>query len=302
MSSRPRRYPIPTRHYPHRRIPRSRPALLEMPSARLALLILGIVVSAVLVGPSMVPWRPEAVQVDAALVGPGSAHWLGTDMFGRDVLSRLLSGGRISLAAGAAAVALAFVVGSALGMAAGYWGGALDEAISAAASVMLAFPGLLLALVLSWLLGQGIEQAALGVAIAGVPTYVRLARAQVRQLSRTAYVRSAYAVGARDSRILLRHILPNALAPLLSVAALDLGWAILNVSALSFLGVGARPPQPEWGLMLAESRAFVRQAPWLGLAPGAAIAVTVLAANLLADAVETTLGPSRSNYLRSARG
>jgi len=296
-----RRYPIPTRVYPRRRIPTSRPSLLAVPSARVALALLAVVAMAVLAGPLLIPWSPDAVQTEAALEPPGREHWLGTDMFGRDVLSRLLVGGRASLAAGTSAVAAALVVGSLLGTLAGYLGGVADEVISSLTNILLAFPGLLLALTLSWLLGRGVEFAALGVAIAGVPTYVRLARAQVRHLSRTPYVRAAYAVGARNSRILLRHVLPNAVTPLLSVAVLDLGWAILNVSALSFLGVGARPPQAEWGLMLAESRSYLRQGPWLGLAPGAAIAVTVLAANLLADAIEATLSPSQSNFLRSAR-
>jgi peptide/nickel transport system permease protein len=302
VSAPPRRFPIPTRHYPRHRLPRRRPGLLALPLARAGLALLLIILVAVVVGPAFVPWSPGAVQVEVALQPPGPDHPLGTDMFGRDVLSRLLHGGRLSLGAGIAAVLAALLPGSLLGIAAGYRGGWLDEVVSAVVNVLLAFPGLLLALVLTWLLGRGIENAALGVAIAGVPIYVRLARSHVRQLRRSAYVRAAQAVGVPEGRILWRHILPNVVSPLLSVAVLDLGWAILNVSAISFLGVGARAPQPEWGLMLAESRSFLRQAPWLGLAPGSAIALTVLAANLLADAVQVRLDPAGPFHLRPARG
>lgn len=301
MSVPARRFPIPTRHYPRRRPPTPRPSLLDLPLARAGLALLLLIAVAVVVGPVLVAPSPEAIQVEVALRPPQAAHPLGTDMFGRDVLSRLLHGGRLSLGAGVAAVLVALVAGSLLGIVAGYRGGLLDEVISAGANVLLAFPGLLLALVLTWLLGRGIENAALGVAIAGVPVYMRLARARVRQLRRAAYVRAAQAVGAREGRILLRHILPNAAAQLMSVAVLDLGWAILHVSAISFLGVGARAPQPEWGLMLAESRSYLRQAPWLGLAPGAAIAATVLAANLLADAVQVRLDPAGPYHLRPVR-
>lgn len=293
-----RRFPIPTRRYPHRRIPHPRPSLLARPSARVSLAVLSILVLALWIGPVVLRWTPDAVQVEAALASPSVEHWLGTDIFGRDVLSRLLHGGRLSLTAGMAAVLASLVVGSALGIAAGYWGGALDDLVGGIATILLAFPGLMLALVFSWLLGRGIEQAVIGVAVAGVPTYLRLARTQVRQVSRTAYVRAAQAVGVPPVRILLRHILPNAVVPLLVVAALNLGWAIVQVSALSFLGVGARPPQAEWGLMLSEARSYMRQAPWLGLAPGLAIALTVMSTNLLADAVEETLSPGRPSYLQ----
>lgn len=263
--------------------------------------MLTLITLSVSLGPFLVGWQPNAMETAVALDSPSAAHWFGTDMFGRDVFSRVLHGGRVSVSAGLAAVLAALLTGSALGIAAGYWGGVVDEAVSAATNVLLAFPGLLLALVLSWLLGRGVEQAVVGVAVSGVPVYARLARTQVRMVSRSAYVRAAHAVGARPLRVLTRHVLPNIVVPLLSVAALNLGWAIMQVSALSFLGVGARPPQSEWGLLLSESRAFVRQAPWLGLAPGAAIALTVLATNLLADAVEETLSPNRPSHLDAVR-
>ncbi len=263
--------------------------------------MLGLLALAVALGPMVVGWAPDAMETENVLAPPSGAHWFGTDMFGRDVLSRVLSGGRVSISAGVGAVMAALLVGSGLGIAAGYWGGVPDRIISAANNVLLAFPGLLLALVLSWLLGRGVEQAVLGVAVSGVPVYARLARSQVRLVSRSAYVRAAHSIGAPPVRILVRHVLPNIVAPLLSVAALNLGGAIMQVSALSFLGVGARPPQPEWGLLLSESRAFVRQAPWLGLAPGAAIALTVLATNLLADAVEESLSPNRASHLNAVR-
>jgi len=292
--ARVRAYPIPTRHFPRSQRPRQPSRVPHSASAWAGLALLVLVIVSVTLGPALLRQAPDAVAPEEALRGPSAGHLLGTDAFGRDVMSRLLHGGRLSLAAGATAVALAAVAGSLLGILAGYAGGAIDLVVSWLADMLLSFPGLLLALVLAWLFGRDMGKAALAVAVASAPLYVRLARSGVRRVRRAPYVRAAEAVGVGHGRILLRHILPNVAGPLLAVGLLDLGWAVLHVSALSFLGVGARPPQPEWGAMLSEARGYVRQAPWLGLAPGAAIAITVLSVNLLGEAWQEALDPLRA--------
>ena len=287
------RFPIPTRRYVREEPwPAGRPLHLRLQLITGAAM-LGVVLLLVSFGPIVEQWSPTDTDTSRVLQAPSLAHPLGTDMFGRDGLSRLLTGGRASLLAGLLAVVVAAASGTVLGIAAGYKGGMLDAVVASLADALLAFPGLLLALVLTWLFGRGVEKAALGVAVAAAPSYVRIARASVRRLRRAPFVRAAHAVGAKEARILLRHILPNVVGPLLTLAVLDLGWAILHVSALSFLGVGARPPQAEWGAMLSEARLYMRQAPWLGLAPGLAVAWTVFAANLLGDAVQERLDPLR---------
>lgn len=293
MTSRARDYPIPTKQYPRSQMPRGRGGL-RRPARALGLALAALVVVAVTAGPLMLRLDPNAADATAVLSAPSSAHLLGTDNLGRDVLVRLLYGGRASLVAGFMAVACAAALGVTLGLAAGYAGGVADVAIGVLADMLLAFPGLLLALLLAWLWGQGIDRAALAVGVAGMPMYVRVTRAGVRRVRRAAYVRAAESVGARPSRVLLRHILPNIAGPLLTLAVLDVGWAVLHVSALSFLGVGMQPPTAEWGAMLSQSRTYMRAAPWLAVAPGAAIAVTVLAANLIGEGWDEATGISRA--------
>ena len=295
--TRRRSYPLPTRHYPRAPLPAAGRPCSEKLSAGIGAALLLLILVAVLVGPEVAAWPPNAVATEDSLKPPSAVHPLGTDILGRDVLSRLLHGGRLSLSAALSTVSLAVALGTLLGVIGGYRGGAVDTVIVAIADVTLAFPSLLLALVLAWLLGQGMGNAAIGVAVATMPVYIRLARANVRRLRRQPYVRAAQAIGAKESRILLRHILPNALGPLVAVAVLDVGWAMLHVSAISFLGVGAQPPQAEWGQMLSEARAHIRQAPWLGLAPGLAIALTVLSINLVAEALQNSFDPLRSLHL-----
>ncbi|MHB0875064.1 MAG: ABC transporter permease [Anaerolineae bacterium] len=291
--ARARSYPISTHHYPHSRQPEHRRPLWRRPMAVAGLMLMAVVLLAVSVGPLLVRQDPNAADARQVLAAPSSAHLLGTDNLGRDVLSRLLHGGRASLAAGLVAVGCAVLLGVAFGIVAGYSSGAADIVIGATADILLAFPGLLLALLLAWLWGKGIDKAALAVGIAGAPVYMRVARASVRRVRRAPYVRAAEAIGARPLRVLLRHVLPNIAGPLLALVMLDLGWAVLHVSALSFLGVGVRPPAPEWGAMLSEARTYFRAAPWLGIAPGGAIALTVLAVNLLGEAWEEGTDPLR---------
>jgi peptide/nickel transport system permease protein len=222
---------------------------------------------------------------------PSREHPAGTDLFGRDVATRVLYGGRYSLGIGLLAVLMAVIPGTGLGLLAGYFGKRVDTLISWLVNVMLAFPGILLALTLIAVLGTGAANVVLAVGIAGIPQYARLVRGQVLAARRQPHVRAAWTVGCTHTRILLRHILPNILGPLVVLATLDVGWAILNASALSFLGLGVQPPTPEWGAMLNEGRGYLRDAPWVTAAPGLMIALTVLCVNLLGDAFRDNLDP-----------
>jgi len=231
------------------------------------------------------------MDVSTRLEGPTAGHWLGTDQFGRDVLCRAAHGGQISLPVGVIAMATALLPGVMLGLLAGYWGGWVDAIVGSLVDVALAFPGILLTLlVLAWL-GPGLTNAMVAIGIAGIPTYVRLSRSSTLQIRKAWFVRAAQVVGVPDLRIVTRHVLPNVLPSVVALATLDVGWAILNAATLSFLGLGASPPTPEWGAMINEGRGFLRQAPWISLAPGALLALTVLSVNLLGDGLRDALDP-----------
>jgi ABC-type dipeptide/oligopeptide/nickel transport system permease subunit len=292
-----RRFPIPTRRTvpryeyappPRRRIRTDRVVLV-------ALVYLVLSVAAVIAAPLLTPYDPLAMAPAQQFLPPSRDHLAGTDLFGRDVATRVLYGGRLSLAIGALAVLIAALPGTALGLLAGYYGRRVDRVIGWLVDVMLSFPSILLALTIVAALGSGAGNVAVAVGIANIPNYARLARGQVLSVRRRPYVRAAVAIGCTDFRILLRHIMPNILGPMLVLATLDVGWAILNTSALSFLGLGVQPPTPEWGAMLNEGRGYLRDAPWVTIAPGLAIALTVLAVNLLGDFLRDALDPRRHN-------
>ncbi len=288
------RFPIPTRKtIPRRDIPPlvSRRRLRRNKGALLSLAFVITLAAAAILAPVLAPYDPLAVAVEEQLLPPSSAHWAGTDLFGRDIFSRLLFGSRISLLVGVVAVAIASVPGLILGLIAGYNGRWVDSVIMRVMDMMLAFPGILLALSIVALLGPGLPNAMIAVGIAGIPSYTRLVRGSVLATRRKQFVRAARAVGCRSWRIVFRHILPNIFAPVLVLATLDLAWAILNASSLSFLGLGAQPPTPEWGAMLNEGRGYLRQAPWITTAPGLAIMLTVLSVNLLGDGLRDALDP-----------
>ena len=261
------------------------------PTALAALFVLIAVTVASLAAPLLSPYDPIAMEPARQFLPPSRENPAGTDLFGRDVATRVLYGGRFSLGIGLLAVAIAAIPGTALGLLAGYYGKQVDRFVGWLVDVMLAFPSILLALALIAVLGSGAANVVLAVGIAGVPHYARLVRGQVLATRRQPYVRAAWTVGCTHTRILLRHILPNILGPLIVLTTLDIGWAILNASALSFLGLGVQPPTPEWGAMLNEGRGYLRNAPWVTTAPGIAIALTVLAVNLLGDALRDNLDP-----------
>ena len=292
-----RRFAIPTRKTVprHEYAPAPRRRLVANPAALAALLFLIAVAVVSLAAPLLSPYDPMAMEPADQFLPPTKEHPAGTDLFGRDVATRVLYGGRLSLGIGLSAVIIAAIPGTVLGLLAGYYGQRVDMFISWLVDVMLAFPSILLALALIAVLGTGAANVVLAVGIAGIPQYARLVRGQVLAARRKPYIRAAWTVGCTHTRILLRHILPNILGPLVVLATLDIGWAILNASALSFLGLGVQPPAPEWGAMLNEGRGYLRDAPWLTAAPGLAIALTVLCVNLLGDAFRDNLDPRHRN-------
>jgi peptide/nickel transport system permease protein len=291
-----RRFPIPTRptvpRHEYAPPPGFEPRRVRTnPVALAALTFLALMILAVLAAPLLTTYDPLTMSPGQQFLPPSRSHLAGTDLFGRDVATRVLYGGRLSLGIGALAVLIAALPGTALGLLAGFYGRWADRIIGWLVDVMLSFPSILLALGIVAALGPGVVNVVAAVGIAGIPNYTRLVRGQVLTARRQPYVRAAVTVGCSDWRIVLRHILPNILGPIVVFATLDVGWAILNASALSFLGLAVPSPTPEWGGMLNEGRGYLRDAPWLTFAPGLAIALTVLAVNLVGDALRDSLDP-----------
>jgi len=241
----------------------------------------------------LAPSSPIRGELSDALQAPSWAHWLGTDDLGRDEVSRLVYGARVSLLAGMISVSIAATVGVPLGLAAGYGGGLLDETIMRVVDAILAFPALVLALAISAALGPGFVSSMLAIGFVTIPAFARLTRGQVLAVRALDYVESARAAGAGTLRILAAHVLPNALSPLIVQASLSIAFAILTEAGLSFLGLGVQPPAPSWGSMLLTGKNYLVSAPWLSLAPGIAIFATVISFNLLGDALEDALDPRR---------
>jgi len=255
--------------------------------------LVGLVALAGLLAPWIAPYDPAAQSLADALQDPSALHRLGTDQFGRDLLSRLLYGARTSLVEVVLGVGMAVAAGVPLGLAAGWRGGWVDEAISWGLGVLFAFPGIILAILVVSVLGPSLFNLLLAIAVFSVPVYGRLARALALSLRGVDYVEAARAVGARTPRILLHHVLRNALPPLIVQATLTASTVVLSAASLSFLGLGVQPPTPEWGAMMSSARELFGLNPTLSLTPGLAIATTVLGFNLLGDGLRDVLDPRR---------
>jgi ABC-type dipeptide/oligopeptide/nickel transport system permease subunit len=241
--------------------------------------------------PVVAPYPAEGLDLANALQAPSLAHVFGTDVVGRDVFSRVLYGAGISLTIGFVSVAVGLAVGLPLGLAAGFWGGKLDIALMRVVDVLFAFPVIVLALMVIAVFGPGLCNAMLAIGLAQMPIYARLTRAMVLKVRVNDYVEAARAVGASDGRLVTRHVLPNAIAPLIVESTLQLATAILSAAYLGFLGLGAEPGTPEWGTMLADGRSFLQVAPHVTIFPGLAVVALVLAFNLCGDGLRTALEP-----------
>jgi peptide/nickel transport system permease protein len=257
--------------------------------------VLGLLVFCALAAPLISPYNPLEQHVGAELRPPGLEYLLGTDNLGRDILSRIIYGSRASLLVGVVAVALGAGAGIATGLAAGYFGGIVDTIIMRFYDALLSFPAILLGIAVVSVIGTGMLPVAYALAIASLPTFARLMRSRVLAERERDYVLAAQCCGASDQRIMWLHVLPNAVAPLLIQISLAMGFSVLAESALSFLGLGTQPPDPSWGSMLNESRAYLRTVPTFGIFPGVALAILLLGLNFLADALRDALDPRRTN-------
>jgi peptide/nickel transport system permease protein len=271
-----------------------RRALRRLLRLRAAMAALGVVIAMIalaVLAPWIAPFDPLATSFALVRKAPSAAHWFGTDEVGRDMLARVIWGARASLAAGVISVSIAIGLGLPLGMIAGYAGGWVDAVVSRVTDAMLAIPFLILAIALAAFLGPSLGNAMIAIGITATPIFVRLARGQVMNVRAEDYVEAARALGNPPGRILVRHILPNILPPVIVQATLAIAAAIIAEASLSFLGLGQQPPAPSWGSMLNTAQRFLTQAPWMAVFPGLAIFVTVLAFNLLGDGLRDALDP-----------
>lgn len=263
------------------------------------LVIFGLlIVAMILIGlfaPWLTPYDPYQTQPTHPLEAPSPAHLLGTDNLGRDQLSRVIFGARVSMAVAMIAVSIALGGGVSMGLVAGYTGGALDQVLSRLIDAMLAFPGVLLAIAVVNALGPSLPNAMIAVGIIGIPTYFRLTRGQVLQAREQEYVTAASVIGASRPRILVRHILPNIANPLIVAASISSSTAILALAALGFIGIGPQPPEPDWGSMINAASGVLDRSPWLSFGPGLAIGVTVFSFSMLGDTLRDALDPRLRN-------
>ncbi len=272
-------------------VPSARAGLLARPAAKAGLGIVVLFLFVCAAAPLIAPHDPYGQDLMSALAGPSWAHPLGTDQYGRDVLSRVLYGARYALFAVVVGDGLALLLGSALGLLAGYLGGALDAVIMRLVDILLAFPYLLLALILVAALGPSLLHSLIAIGIVYTPQYARLIRGQVLTVRQSDYVRATRALGASTPRILLRHVTPNSLSPVVVMATLQAGSVIIETAGLSFLGLGAQPPSPDWGALLADGQNYFLTAWWIATFPGLAIFAVVLGFNLFGDALRRAFDP-----------
>ncbi|MGA9175148.1 MAG: nickel transporter permease [Thermoactinomyces sp.] len=259
-------------------------------SAAIGSVIIIIFILLAIFAPVVTPYQYDQ-RSSALLVSPSADHWFGTDDMGRDIFTRVIYGARISLQVGFFAIAGSIVIGSILGLIAGYYGGWRDTVISRFFDILLAFPSILLAIAIVAILGPGLNNAMIAVAVINIPTFGRLMRSRVLSVKAEDFILAARAMGMKNSRILWKHILPNCWSPIMVQGTLGFATAVIEAAALGFLGLGAQPPQPEWGTMLSDSREFIQLAPWTMIFPGLAIVCTVLGFNLLGDGLRDLFDP-----------
>lgn len=273
---------------------RSREVLRRLRRNRGATVALGILILLIgmaLFAPGLAPYDPIKIDPVNNLRPPSLAHPMGTDDLGRDILSRVIYGSRLSLSVGLISVAIAVILGSALGLVSGYYGNWVDGVIMGIIDIMMALPGILMALVIVAILGRNLANVMIAVGISWIPSYARLARSSVLSAKEQDYVLAARVLGVSSVRILLKHILPNIAMPIIVLATLGVSGAILTAASLNYLGLGAQPPTPEWGAMLNQARRFVRMAWWWMTFPGLAIMITVLSTSMLGDGLRDALDP-----------
>ncbi|MFW6054361.1 MAG: nickel transporter permease [Thermodesulfobacteriota bacterium] len=266
--------------------------LFQNKSAALGLLIVAGIAATALIGPVLAPYDPLLPAPLDRLQGVSHEHFFGTDSLGRDIFSRIIFGSRISLMIGAISVAISLLPGTLLGLLAGYFGGWLDSLIMRLMDILLAFPAILLAIFITAILGPNLTNTMIAVGIVYIPHYARIVRSSVLSLKQQLFVQAINHLGGSNLRILGRHILPNSLPPIIVYATLGMGTAVLQAAALGFLGLGAQPPQPEWGAMLSEGRKYIQLAPHVAAFPGVAILLLVLGFNLFGDGLRDILDPS----------
>ncbi|MEM7742721.1 MAG: ABC transporter permease [Pseudomonadota bacterium] len=268
--------------------------LKSNPVTLIAFAMLGFILLCAVIGPSVVPYDPLLTNAQNALQPPSSEHWFGTDQVGRDVFSRVIVATRLDLTISVAAVTISFVAGSVLGAAAGYWGGWLDIILNRILDTIMAFPLFVLAMGIVAALGNTVENIIYATAIINMPFYARLVRAEVNIRRDAGFARAAKLSGNSDLRVLAVHIFPNALPPMMVQVSLNLGWAILNAAGLSFIGLGVRPPTPEWGIMVAEGANFIVSGEWwLAVFPGLWLMMAVFTFNLLGDGLRDIVDPRK---------
>ncbi len=261
------------------------------PGALIGTILFSLLVLAAILAPFIAPYDWNETDVGMRLQGPSLEHLFGTDLHGRDLFSRVIAGGRYSISLGIATVLLSLFVGSVIGIVLGFVGGRIDVWGSRLIDVLLGFPAIVLAIMIVSVLGVGLVNVVVAVAIAGVPRFARVVRGAVLVVREQLYVEAARALGASDIRIMARHLLPNVVPTLVVLGTLDLGNAILSTATLSFLGLGAQPPTPEWGAMLSGGREYMRYAPWMMIFPGLALFLVVMSVNLIGDRLSQVLDP-----------
>jgi peptide/nickel transport system permease protein len=271
-----------------------RHVLSENPVTMLAAALFTAFVVIALIGPLIVPYDPLASNATAALQPPSAAHWFGTDALGRDIFSRTIVATRLDLGLAVSAVALSFVLGIGLGLAAGFFGGWWDIAVTRISDTIMAFPLFVLAMGIVAALGNTVGNIVLATAIINLPFYIRVARAEANVRRNAGYIEAARLSGNGDARILAMHLFPNILPPAMVQVSLNMGWAILNAAGLSFIGLGVRPPEPEWGILVAEGAQFIVSGEWwVSFFPGAVLMLAVFTFNLLGDALRDIFDPRR---------